>query len=763
MNALLSLAFRAAILMLTAVWFAGLPTAPAEAATRRVDNQVSCSDLAGTPYCTIGAAVSMSDPGDTVSVADGSYTGRVSVTRSGTSSAPIVITTSERAIVKSSSQGFDLSGVSWVTVDGFTVDHTVNEGFRCTLCSDVTLSNNKVTNSAGSGIYINNSSNTELFNNKIADSLLTGIDIAGSNNIRVLGGYVTRSGLRASGKVRNGIRFSAASASLVNGTQVYDNSDIGVYVINASTGIRIKRVIAHHNARAFERIAAGIEFRSGGNIAESCISYQNEDSGINMRWGGADGLMVNNVTYLNGDHGIDVLDSPRPVIVNNTIYKNVTSGINIEGTSAGGYVYNNISIDNALNTTRKKGNINIAVEALTLGADYNLVSACCGSVLYFYQGTYNSLSALRAAHPGVEQHGIQANPAWVSAATNDFHLGAGSAAIDSAKSNAITTPEINHDVEGNARCDNSATANTGSGPISYMDRGAYEHANGCGATDTTAPSVPLNLAGSAVSPTQINLTWDESTDDVGVTGYKLYRNGNPTPVATVTGTSYNNTGLTANTTYGYRVAAHDAAGNELAQSSPALSLTTPPVSTAIVWEGRVSANSDDAEEAVGGTTTDLGSTDLELVRDDTNPHLQLVGVRFANLTIPKNAVISNAYIQFATDETSSEATSVSFAGQAINSSPAFTTADNNISARAKTAARVSWSPAAWTVLNEAGAKQRTPNLSPLIQEIVNRTGWASGNALSIIVDGTGKRVAKSRNISATNAPLLHVEYSAPGS
>ena len=161
-------------------------------------------------------------------------------------------------------------------------------------------------------------------------------------------------------KIRNGIKFSSTSSSLVDGTQVYDNSDIGVYIINGSTGIRIKRVIAHHNARGFQRIAAGIELRSGGNIVEFCISYQNEDSGINMRWGGSDGLMVNNVTYLNGDHGIDVLKFPRPVIINNTVYKNVTSGINIEGDSADGYVYNNISVDNALNTSRKKGNINIA-------------------------------------------------------------------------------------------------------------------------------------------------------------------------------------------------------------------------------------------------------------------------------------------------------------------------------------------------------------------------------------------------------------------
>jgi len=724
-----------------------------------VNNQVGCSDSTGAPYCTINAAVAKAVAGDTVSVASGNYSGKVTVDHSGTSSAPITIAASPGVTLTSTAQGFDLSAASWVTVDGFTVTNTANESFRCSLCSHVTLSNNLVTKSKSSGFHINTSSDTVLSNNKVEDSLGTGIDVAGSTRISVLGGYVTRSGLRSSGNVRNGIMFNTTSASLVDRTQVYDNSDIGVFVINGSTGIRIKRVIAHHNARAFERVAAGIEFRSGGNIVESSISYQNEDSGINMRWGGSDGLMVNNVAYLNGDHGIDVLESPRPTIVNNSVYQNATSGINIEGASPDGYVYNNIGADNALNTTRKKGNINIGGTSVPRGIDYNLVSACCGSVLYVYKGTtYPSLAALQAANPGVETHGIQALPGWVNTSTNDFHLTAGSPAIDSAKSNAITTSEINQDVEGNARCDNSGKSNTGSGPIGYMDRGAYEYVSGCTTADTTAPSVPANLAGSAASPTRIDLTWTASTDNVAVTGYRLYRDGSL--IATLTGTGYSDGGLTASTTYSYAVAAFDGAGNSSAQSA-AVSVTTPAASTTFVWEGRVAAVSDDAEEAIGGTSTYLGSTDLELVVDGTIQ--QMVGIRFRNLSVPRGAIVANAYIQLVTDETSSEATSLSIAGEAIDNSATFTTADNNISARAKTAASVNWSPVPWDVLNEASTKQRTPNLSSVVQEIVNRPGWASGNALSIIVNGSGRRVAQSCNLSAATAPLLHIEYSLTGS
>ena len=90
--------------------------------------------------------------------------------------------------------------------------------------------------------------------------------------------------------------------------------------------------------------------------------------------------------------------------------------------------------------------------------------------------------------------------------------------------------------------------------------------------DTEAPTVPQNLQATAVSTSQINLTWDASTDNVAVAGYKVFRNGNL--VNTVTNsTEFNDTGLNAATEYTYTVSAFDAAGNESAQSS-SVSATT---------------------------------------------------------------------------------------------------------------------------------------------------------------------------------------------
>ncbi len=89
-------------------------------------------------------------------------------------------------------------------------------------------------------------------------------------------------------------------------------------------------------------------------------------------------------------------------------------------------------------------------------------------------------------------------------------------------------------------------------------------------TDTQAPTVPTNLAAVPVLPTQINLSWTASTDNVGVTGYKVFRDGNF--LGAVSGTTYPDGGLAPNTSYSYRVSAYDAIGNESAQCGAVVDL-----------------------------------------------------------------------------------------------------------------------------------------------------------------------------------------------
>jgi chitodextrinase len=90
--------------------------------------------------------------------------------------------------------------------------------------------------------------------------------------------------------------------------------------------------------------------------------------------------------------------------------------------------------------------------------------------------------------------------------------------------------------------------------------------------DNTAPSAPTNLAAPSYSDVSVNLTWSPSTDNVGVTGYDIYRAGT-TLCGSTAATSFTVTGLTANTAYSFTVKAKDAANNISAASTP-LNVTT---------------------------------------------------------------------------------------------------------------------------------------------------------------------------------------------
>ena len=170
----------------------------------------------------------------------------------------------------------------------------------------------------------------------------------------------------------------------------------------------------------------------------------------------------------------------------------------------------------------------------------------------------------------------------------------------------------------------------------------------------------------------------------------------------------------------------------------------------------VAASSDDAEEAGGATKTMfLNSGDLEMVRD--NGADQTVGLRFAGVAVPPGATITNAYVQFTTQATGATAvTSLTIKGEAADNPGTFTTTIGNISARATTSAVVGWSVPIWTSVGAAGQDQRTPNLATVVQQLVSRPGWTNGNAIVLIITGTGRRVA--HTFDSGVPAVLHVEY-----
>ncbi len=181
-------------------------------------------------------------------------------------------------------------------------------------------------------------------------------------------------------------------------------------------------------------------------------------------------------------------------------------------------------------------------------------------------------------------------------------------------------------------------------------------------------------------------------------------------------------------------------------------------------ESSIATGADDAEERTASGAMRLATGDIDMITDSgsTSSYDQIVGLRFNGLNIPQGASIQNAYVQFRADESTSVPTFLSIEGEATDDAPTFINSRYNISSRARTSASVPWTPAPWTRADE-GPDQRTPDITSIVQEIVSRPGWASGQSLAIIISGTGERVAESfEGDYSAKAALLHVEYSTAG-
>ena len=109
---------------------------------------------------------------------------------------------------------------------------------------------------------------------------------------------------------------------------------------------------------------------------------------------------------------------------------------------------------------------------------------------------------------------------------------------------------------------------------------------------------------------------------------------------------------------------------------------------------------------------------------------------------------------------------MTFRGEDVNDAAAFTNTDSDISDRTETTASVDWAIPTWVAVNDEGAAQLSADLSPIVQEIVDRGSWNSGNAMVIMIkawSGSGERTAESRDGESANAPELQIDYTSGGS
>ncbi|HEY3487630.1 MAG TPA: hypothetical protein VGL10_06155, partial [Gammaproteobacteria bacterium] len=165
-----------------------------------------------------------------------------------------------------------------------------------------------------------------------------------------------------------------------------------------------------------------------------------------------------------------------------------------------------------------------------------------------------------------------------------------------------------------------------------------------------------------------------------------------------------------------------------------------------------------------GTTNTNRRPRLQITYTITpSPITQTIGLRFSNISIPQGAKITTAYVDFKAATGSSDAVNYTIQGEKVADSTTFVESPNNITNRPKTTASTAWALSAATPW-VANNNYQTPDLSAVLQEIVDQNDWCGSQALSLILtayDSTATRRAYSYDGSSAGnpPPTLHVQYS----
>ncbi len=195
-----------------------------------------------------------------------------------------------------------------------------------------------------------------------------------------------------------------------------------------------------------------------------------------------------------------------------------------------------------------------------------------------------------------------------------------------------------------------------------------------------------------------------------------------------------------------------------------VSLFNVSAATAITSITPIANPSDDAREAMSTGNVDLLSRNLPISFDDNGNGDQRIGLRFA-VNIPSNRTITRAYIQFTADKASSGSSNLYINAEYRNDAAPFASNALDISSRPLTPSTINWTPHSWNTVGHNGFSERTPDLSALIQEVINLENWQANNHIAFIIYGSGTRTAKSYDGTLASygstalAPQLHIEYS----
>ncbi|MHA7647239.1 LamG-like jellyroll fold domain-containing protein [Nitrosopumilus sp. S4] len=174
----------------------------------------------------------------------------------------------------------------------------------------------------------------------------------------------------------------------------------------------------------------------------------------------------------------------------------------------------------------------------------------------------------------------------------------------------------------------------------------------------------------------------------------------------------------------------------------------------------VSIGTNDAEERISNGNVDLSDGDLDLAYDGGENNVYLVGLRFTGLNITPGTIITSAQVVFNADESDSGLTHLRIYAEDIDDAPVFTNSNSNLSNRALTGNYTDWSNIeAWST-GEISSDTTTPNIAAVIQEVVDRPGWVSGNDIVLLFydnGSSGQRAAESEE-GGGSPPQLSITW-----
>jgi hypothetical protein len=322
------------------------------------------------------------------------------------------------------SYGFYLPSRDYVHIEGFTILEPDDRGI----------------------LLASGSEHVEIVNNVVQWAARIGIQAVGSIDVRIAGNVVTACG------------------------------DFGISLISGTTGCTIEGNESSYNAYAPLRRANGLYlFGSPANVIRGNRWHHNQDSGQDIESGSDNVISIQNVSWANGDHGYDHVYATGGIAVGDVAYGNYNDGFSFEGGASGHQLHDCIAIDNGLTTNEV--DLWVDDDSMAGFATNDNIFWNSTSQAPIKQGTTRFATVPAwAAWSGCDTRTLQLDPLFVYPDGGDFRLRPGSPAIDNANTDVPDWPAT--DATGAPRVDDPDSPNTGSGPVTWADRGAYEYVPG---------------------------------------------------------------------------------------------------------------------------------------------------------------------------------------------------------------------------------------------------------------------------------------------